>query len=59
MGHGAWGKTLLPFALCAMRKIKEVAMSEEVRIYTTPMFPYCKIATYHSLNRLLLILRIY
>jgi hypothetical protein len=46
MGHGAESRTFLMFccyalcalhnAVCVMRKIEEVRMSEEVRIYTTP-----------------------
>gem|GEM_PF-5756292 len=44
MEHGAESMELsawriswpFSYALCALRRIKEVRMSEEVRIYTTP-----------------------
>ena len=36
MEHGAWGMGHGAKRSCAMRKIEEVVMSEEVKIYTTP-----------------------
>jgi hypothetical protein len=39
MGHGAKRMAYLlafSYALCALRRIEEVVMSEEVKIYTTP-----------------------